>query len=139
MHINERFLQQELPNGITDSKPTKVIVPPGQPTLVKFNLKKPCSELSMYVMVCNGGRVTYQVIHAYKSIAQSEIVDSFDIFKMAMPGKGRYYIRFRQSEDQQQAYHNNSSQPVMVEVFVSKKNKRFPLPKLPCELQQQSL
>ncbi|CAG7725785.1 unnamed protein product [Allacma fusca] len=120
---------KHLPNGISDSKAKKVTIAPGNPTLLKFNLKKPCTEMSMYVMPCGGGAIRYQLIHAYKSIIESDIVDSLDILKIAMPEKGRYYIRLRQSPTL------NSTFALMVEIYVSKKNKRFPLPKLPYNTQ----
>jgi len=88
----------------------------------------------MYLMPCGGGSVVYEVMHENVTLYKSDEVDSLDIVKVASPNKGQYKVRistdaptigYSAFPEQRKHYAR------MVEVFLSKGKKRFPLPKLP--------
>jgi hypothetical protein len=95
-----------------------------KPTVVKFNLNKPCNELTIYGMPCGGGSIKYEILLGNKSLYLSQEVDSLDTVKIGMPQRGKYFIKIYQGMEE-----NNQAR--MAEFYVGKKNKRFPLPKLP--------
>jgi len=92
---------------------------------LSFNVKRPCSELSLYLMPCGGGLISYKILTSNHTLYEASDVDSLDIIKMAFPLRGKYYIKVGQGGARARATAR------MAEVFVSKKQKKFPLPKLP--------
>lgn len=132
---------QSSSNGLKDSKPTKIKLLPVEdgltnsrsmkkPTTLRFNLNKPCSELFLYLMPCGGGSINFELHHGNTTLAETKNVDSFSVVKVSSPKKGRYLIKIFQSLQE-------PSHARMVEVYVGKKNRRFPLPKLPGLIKQQ--
>ncbi len=78
-------------------------------------------------MPCGGGSISYKLLNGNQSVYESEgTVDSLDILKLAMPQRGKYYLKISQPPGTRM-----ENRARMAEVFVSKKNKKFPLPKLP--------
>ncbi|ODM89023.1 Protein NDNF [Orchesella cincta] len=125
-------IPRDSPNGLKDAKPTKIKLPitnntgvrlVRKPTTLRFNLNKPCNKLTMYVMPCGGGSINTEVLHGNSTLSETKNVDSLDIITIDSPKRGRYFIKIYQNLEESQAR--------MVEVYVAKKNKRFPLPKLP--------
>jgi len=96
-----------------------------KPTVVKFNLNKPCNELTIYVMPCGGGSIRYEVAQGNISTYISGDVNSFDTVRISMPRKGKYFIKIYQTSG------TESEQARMAEVYASKTGRRFPLPRLP--------
>lgn len=82
----------------------------------------------LYLMPCGGGTINFELHHGNDTLAESKDVDSLEIVKVLSPKRGRYLIKIFQGSE---ATHAR-----MVEVFVGKRNKRFPLPKLPGSLLQ---
>lgn len=74
-------------------------------------------------MPCGGGSINIDVVHGNRTVSKSKNIDSLEIIKIPSPAKGRYFLK---------VYPNlEPSQARMIEVYVAKKNRRFPLPKLP--------
>lgn len=74
------------------------------------------------------GRIGIEEIETFflcRTIYASEPIDSFEILKVSRPQKGKYCLRVSQVEEKKEKWVG------LVEVLVVKKNKRFPLPKLP--------
>lgn len=88
-------------------------------------------------MPCGGGSINFEVLHnGTQTVGEGKDVDSLEIVKIDSPRRGRYSIKIRQNikeTDQASLSHSDfqRQQARMVEVYIGKKNKRFPLPKLP--------